>query len=77
MDAVRIWRWAVLLTPAMWKNIDGETQAVTLDEAASLFPKVLNVQMRETKLIAVDYSLWKEKILNRQQTKETHNENIS
>jgi hypothetical protein len=50
-----------------------------LDEVASLFPKVLDVQIRGTKLIIVDYSLWKEKIIKRQHIyiKENHHENIS
>jgi hypothetical protein len=34
----RPWLWAVLLTPATWTALDGETQPATLEEAGRLLP---------------------------------------
>lgn len=57
-----VWRWAVLLTPMMWKALDGDTQPATLEEAGRLLPAVLEVQTRGGTLVVVDYALWKTKV---------------
>jgi len=65
-----VWRWAVLLTPIMWKALDGDTQPATLEEAGRLLPAVLEVQTRGGTLMVVDYALWKTKVKAQQHRKE-------
>jgi hypothetical protein len=66
----RTWLWAVLLTPAMWEALDGETRPAVLEEAGRLLPTVLEIHTRGGALVVVDYALWKAKIKVQQHTKE-------
>ena len=70
VTATRAWRWTVLLTPAMWSALDGDTQPVTLEAAGTLLPAVLEVQIRGVTLVLVDYALWKARVKARQRTEE-------
>jgi hypothetical protein len=57
----------VFLKSGVWEKIDGETVDVVLERAAAVFPAVARVTHQGTELIAVDYEVWKEKVLIRQQ----------
>jgi hypothetical protein len=70
----RAWRWTVLLTPAMWEAMDGETQSATLEAAGKSLPAVLEVRTRGGTLVVVDYTLWKAKIKAQQRKKEESND---
>ena len=57
----------VLLKSGVWEEIDGETVTVALEQAAEVLPAAACVIHRGTKLIVVDYKVWKEKVLIKQQ----------
>jgi hypothetical protein len=59
---VRAWRWAVLLSPDFWREINGEPVHAPLEEALIHFPQPVYFEVKKTPLIAVDYALWKEKV---------------
>jgi hypothetical protein len=52
----------VLLTMEAWKEINGEPQPATLEEAASRLPGPLAMVVRSETFIVVDYKLWKERV---------------
>jgi len=56
------WRWAVLLSPAFWREINGEPIHAPLENALIHFPQPVSFEVKQTSLIAVDYDVWKEKI---------------
>jgi hypothetical protein len=51
----------------MWEDIDGETLAVALEQAAKVLPAAACVTHRGVELVVVDYEVWKEKVLIKQQ----------
>jgi len=57
----------VFLKSDVWEEIDGTTVAVALEQAAEIFPAVACVTHRRAELIVVDYEVWKEKVLIKQQ----------
>jgi hypothetical protein len=58
----RAWRWAVLLSPAFWDEINGEPVHAPLEDALIHFPLPVYFEVKNTPLIAVDYAVWKEKV---------------
>ena len=52
----------VILQPAAWKRIDGDTQTADLEQAINLLPQPVAVVLRGQRLVVVDYQVWKEKI---------------
>ena len=61
-SSARAWRWAVLLSPAFWRNINGEPIRAALEDALIYFPQPVYFEVKNTPLIAVDYAVWKEKV---------------
>ncbi|MFQ6044478.1 MAG: hypothetical protein ACE5PV_26805 [Candidatus Poribacteria bacterium] len=59
---VRAWRWAVLLSPDFWREINGEPVHAPLEDVLNHFPQAVYFEVKQTPLIAVDYALWKEKV---------------
>ncbi len=57
----------VLLKSSVWEEIDGETVAVALEQAAEVFPVAACVIHRGVELVVMDYEVWKEKVLIKQQ----------
>jgi len=55
------------LKSRMWEVIDGETLAVALEQAAKVLPAAARVTHRGVELVVVDYEVWKEKVLIKQQ----------
>jgi len=60
--SARAWRWAVLLSPAFWSAINGEPVHAPLEDVLIHFPQPVYFEVKKTPLIAVDYTVWKEKI---------------
>lgn len=58
----RAWRWAVLLSPAFWREINGEPVHAPLEDALIYFPKPVYFEVKKTPLIAVEYAVWKQKV---------------
>ncbi|MBM3242918.1 hypothetical protein FJZ31_42205 [Candidatus Poribacteria bacterium] len=59
---VQAWRWAVLLSPDFWREINGEPVHAPLEDALLHFPQPVYFEVKKTPLIAVDYAVWKEKV---------------
>lgn len=57
----------VFLKSDVWEEIDEETVPVALEQAAELFPAAARITHRGTELVVVDYEVWKEKVLIKQQ----------
>jgi hypothetical protein len=57
----------VLLKSRMWEEIDGETLVIALEQAADVFPAAACVIYRGVELVVMDYEVWKEKVLIKQQ----------
>jgi len=57
---------AVLMSEAAWQDIDGGTVSATLEEAAGLFPQVVQVEFAGDVLVVVDYHVWKQRVKARQ-----------
>jgi len=60
--SARAWCWAVLLSPAFWRKINGEPIPSPLEDALIHFPQPVYFEVKNTPLIAVDYAVWKEKV---------------
>jgi hypothetical protein len=60
-------RQVVMLQPAAWAKIDGETKPAPLEQALNFFSQPVSATVRGQELIIVAYELWKEKILVWQQ----------
>ncbi len=58
----RAWRWAVLLSPDFWREINGEPVHAPLEDALIHFPQPVYFEVKKTPFIAVDYAVWKEKV---------------
>lgn len=57
---------AVILTPQMWKRINGATHATSLGEAAYLFPNPVSVTMEEQVWIVIPLRLFLQKVRQKQ-----------
>lgn len=64
------WQWVVLLTPTMWKTLDGDTYSTTLEKAGGMLPAVIEIQTRGGTLVVVDYTVWKAKVKAQQRAQE-------
>lgn len=62
----------VIMQPAVWDKIDGDTQAAELEQAVTLLPQPVAIIVKGQGLIVVEYNLWKEKILALQKRGESN-----
>ena len=53
----------VMMKPALWEKINGETKSCQLRNVARHFPNPVQVNVRGENLIVVSYSMWKQLIL--------------
>lgn len=58
---VRQRRRVVIMQPAAWQRIDGDTQAAELEQAVALLPQPVAIVVKGQGLVVVEYNLWKEK----------------
>ncbi len=65
-------RRVVMMQPAAWDKIDGETQPAELEQAVALLPQPVAVAVKGQGLVVVDYDVWKEKIRAFQQRGESY-----
>ena len=65
---------AVMVSGATWRDINGETVSATLEEAASLFPQVVQVEYAGDVWILVDYLVWKQRVKARQKERDDDRE---
>lgn len=61
----------VMLKPAAWNKIDGQTVTRLLEEAAEAFPSPVRVELDVGPIVVADYEVWKEKVLLYQYGKES------
>ena len=61
----------VMLKPAAWNQIDGNTVTKLLEEAAEAFPSPVRVELDVGPIVVADYEVWKEKVLLYQYGKES------
>lgn len=60
----------VFQKPLAWKTINGEVvYEGTLDDIPKILPQPLRLQQNNVTLIVIDYTLWKQKVLQKQQSK--------
>jgi hypothetical protein len=52
-----------IIVDNFWRDINGEPVHAPLEDALIHFPQPVYFEVKKTPLIAVDYALWKEKIL--------------
>ena len=64
----------VVLTEPAWHRINGETVSSDLMQAASKLPQVVSTTFLEYRFVIVEYNLWKQKVLQRQQLGESVHE---
>lgn len=60
----------VMMKPALWEKINGETTSCELRQASRHFPKPVQITARGENLVVVPYSIWKQLILRMQQREE-------
>ncbi len=60
------WEKVVFLTPTAWAVINGRTIPVSLQEAVSVFPKAVTVDIGLETFVIILYQEWKERILNKE-----------
>jgi len=63
-----------MVSGATWRDINGETVSATLEEAASLFPQVVQVEYAGDVWILVDYLVWKQRVKARQKERDDDRE---
>ena len=56
-----------LLSERFWHEIDGDTIAITIEEATDVFPKVAHVTFADGRLIVIGYEAWKARLLAQQE----------
>jgi len=57
----------VMLKPKAWDQIDGDTVKASLEKAARHFPLPATAKLEAGTIVIVDYEVWKQKVLRRQQ----------
>lgn len=57
----------VLLQPLAWEQINGDTIKTTLEAATQQFPAPVMVQIEDSPIVIMEYNVWKERVLHRQQ----------
>lgn len=65
--ATRCYVRIIVLTDEAWCCINGDTVSSDLAKAAQLLPQVVDVTFLGYNLVVVDYEVWKQKVLQRQQ----------
>lgn len=60
----------VVLQLAAWEQVDGETITSLLAEATRHFPQPARVELERGSVVIADYSVWKQKVLQRQRNME-------
>lgn len=62
-DAINArWLLVVLLTPAAWAVIDGETRPASLEDAASALPDPVSINVGAATLVLILYDDWKARV---------------
>jgi len=68
--ARRSWLDVVMMKPAMWQALDGDTTPCELDEVAQLLPMPLLLMARDEALTVITYEEWKQRIMRLQVQKQ-------
>jgi hypothetical protein len=63
----------VFLQPAVWNELNGDTQLTNLQGLAMVLPQPARIEHRGRTLVVVDYELWKERVKQHQSEKESEN----
>jgi len=58
----RRWQGVVMLKPAFWAALDGETRPSRLEEVLDILPDVAEIRVDTQKLVVVEYQQWKERV---------------
>ena len=61
------WQKVVILKPAFWTALDGETRPSRLGEVLDILPDVAEIRVDTQKLVVVEYQEWKERAKTRQE----------
>jgi len=51
----------------MWEEIDGEALGAVVEDLPKVLPKPARIQHGDVEFVVVDYEIWKQKVLERQQ----------
>jgi hypothetical protein len=61
-STTREWVTIAVLRPEMWRRIDGETQAGTVQELSALLPTPVRIQIGAHQLVVILHEEWKRRI---------------
>ena len=61
------WQRVVILKPAFWATLDGETRPSQLEEVLDILPNIAEIRAGTHELVVVEYQEWKERVKTRQE----------
>ena len=59
-------QWVVIVKPAFWSVLDGDTVRSRLDRVLDRLPEIAEIEVDTQKLIVVEYQMWKARVEARQ-----------
>ena len=62
-----VWDGVVILKPAFWATLDGETRPSQLEEVLDILPNIAEIRAGTHELVVVEYQEWKERVKTRQE----------
>ncbi len=58
----KAWVCAVLMRPAVWKDLNGDVLVADIRQAAQFFPSAVQIDLVEGRFVVLDYKVWKDRV---------------